>query len=155
MCERLYQGAAAAVSIDPIASLTLVLAALAALLAVMTIIIGIAAVWGYFGIRDSVKDMAIKKVDDAMKEALEKYPNAADMLKTMQRLRDQADFLDQVRNQVVTAPEPKIVETASKQGVQRDIAETPLESVEQQVTPIAKYPGEESKDDASDDGQSS
>jgi hypothetical protein len=143
MCERVYQHVVAAVTVDPITSLTLVLAALAALLTVMAIIIGLAAVWGYFGIRDSVKEMAAKKVDEAMKEALQKYPKAADMLKTMQRLRDQADFLDQVRNQVLTAPEPKIVATASKSDVQREVPETPLESVDQQVTPIKKYPGEE------------
>jgi len=141
------------VSIDPVTSLTLVLAALAALLTVMTIMIGLAAVWGYFGIRDSVKDMATKKVDEAMTQALQKYPAAADMLRIMQRMNAQADVLDELRNQVVTATDPKSVESASKHGVQVGSAETPLESVNQQVTPIAKYPTGEGRDNASSDRQ--
>jgi hypothetical protein len=135
-------------------AITIILTALAVMLAVVTIGIAALAIWGYIGLRDYLKEMADKRVDEAMTQALKKYPDAADMLKTMQRLRDQADFLDQVRNQVVTAPEPKIVETASNHGVQGVSAETPLESVDQQVTPIAKYPGEGGKDDASDDKQS-
>ncbi len=135
-------------------AITIILTALAVMLAVVTLGIAALAIWGYVGLRDSLKETAAKRVDEAMKEALKKYPDAADMLKTMQRLRDQADFLDQVRNQVVTAPEPKVVETASKHGVQGGIVETPLESVDQQATPIAKYPGEGSKD-ARDDGKSS
>jgi hypothetical protein len=131
-------------------AITIILTALAVMLAVVTIGIAALAIWGYIGLRDYLKEMADKRVDEAMKQALKKYPDAADMLKTMQRLRDQADFLDQVRNQVVTAPDPKIVESASKTGVQVGSAETPLESVDQQATPIAKYPGEGGKDDASD-----
>jgi vacuolar-type H+-ATPase subunit E/Vma4 len=110
---------------------------------------------GYVGLRDSLKEAAAKRADEAIREALKKYPDAADMLKTMQRLRAQADFLDQVRNQVVTAPEPMVVETASKRGIRGVTTETPLESVDQQVTPIAQYPGEGDKDDAGDHGQSS
>ena len=140
-------------TIDPITSLTLVLAALAALLTVLAIIIGVAAVWGYFGIRDSVKEMAAKKVDEEMKRVLEKYPDAGDILKALKRLQTTADFLDDMRNQAVTTPEPKSVASASKAGVQQEVTEvtrvpeTPLESTAQQVTPIEQYPGEE-KDDA-------
>jgi hypothetical protein len=145
MCERAYQHVVASMTIDPVTSLTLILAALGALLTILAIIIGIAAIWGYFGIRDSVKEMATKKVDDAMAEALKKYPASADMFKILQRLRDQADLMDQLRNQVVTTPDPKSVAIASKPVVQGERPETPLESVSQQVTPIEKYPGEEGK----------
>jgi hypothetical protein len=48
MCERVAQQAATMLTVDPITSLGLILAALAALLTVMAIIIGIAAVWGYY-----------------------------------------------------------------------------------------------------------
>ena len=147
MCERLYQATvAAAQGMSFETAITIILTALAVMLAVVTIGIGGLAVWGYFGIRDSVKDMAEKKVDEAMKEALKKYPDAADMLRTMQRLAAQADFLDQVRNRVVTSPDPKALETASNLDVQGEHAETPLESIAQQVTPIDKYPGEGEND---------
>jgi hypothetical protein len=75
------------------------------------------------------------------------------MLKTVQRLREQADFYDQIKNQVLTAPEPKTVAIASKPDVQREVPETPLESVDQQVTQIEKYPGEEEKPNASTSGK--
>jgi hypothetical protein len=127
-------------------AITIILTALAVMLAVVTIGIAALAIWGYIGLRDSLKEIAASRVDEAMKEALKKYPDAADMLKTLQRLRDQADFMDQVRNQVVTAPDPKILESASKTSVQVGHAETPLESIDQQVTPIEKYPGEGGSD---------
>jgi hypothetical protein len=53
---------------------------------------------------------------------------------------------------VVTSPDPKALETASNLDVQGEHAETPLESIAQQVTPIDKYPGE-GENDADDDGK--
>jgi hypothetical protein len=148
MCELVSKATAAA--IDPITSLTLVLAALTALLTVMAIIIGIAAVFGYFGIRDSVKDMAQKRVDQAVTEALNKYPDSAVMFKVLDRLSKQADFWDQARNQAVTAPEPKSVENSSKPDITGDEESVlPVESMGRQVTPIEPYPGEEPEDASS------
>jgi hypothetical protein len=146
MCERIYQHAAEFVTVDPITSLTLVLAALAALLTVLAIIIGLAAVWGYVGLRDSVKEMASNKVDEAMKLKLKEYPASADMVALVRRLERYATFLDVIQNQVITAPDPKSVAIASKPDIQGEVPETPLESVDQQVTPIEKYPGEEGND---------
>lgn len=153
MCERLYHATvAAAQGMSFETAITIILTALAVILAVVTLGIGSLAVWGYFGIRDSVKDMAEKKLDEAMTEHLRKYPSAADMLNTMRRLNTQADFLDQARNRAVTSPDPKELASASNAGVKGEHAETPLESVAQQVTPIDKYPGE-GEDDADNDGK--
>src|ERR1017187_3167881 len=80
-------------------SITIILTALAVMLAVVTLGIGGLAIWGYFGIRDSVKDMATKRVDEAIKEALKKYPDTADLVSKMERLREQAEFWDRMRNQ--------------------------------------------------------
>jgi hypothetical protein len=151
MCEQTYQQVVA-VTVDPITSLTLVLAALAALLTVLAIMIGIAAIWGYIGLRDSLKEMASKKVDEAMILKLKEYPDSANMVALVRRLERYAVFLDAVQNQVVTAPDPKSVAIASKPDVQGTRPETPLESIDQQVTPIEKYPGEEGGD-ASDSGK--
>jgi hypothetical protein len=146
MCERVYHAVVdAAQHMSFESAITIILTALGVMLAVVTLGIAALAIWGYFGIRDSVKEMASKKVDEAMAEALKKYPVAADMLRIMKRLGDQADFLDQMRNQSVTAQEPKFVEMASKPDVQEGVGETPLESIEKQATPIARLPGEEEK----------
>jgi hypothetical protein len=155
MCELVYQAttAAATPSIDTVTLLTLVLAALGVLLTALAIMIGVAAIWGYVGMRDSVKEMAEKRVDLAMKDVLEKYPPAADMLRMMDRIQAQLELWDRVRNQTVTDPAPNAVEMSSNNVVEVKHAETPLESINQQVTPIAKYPGEE-KADASADGKS-
>lgn len=128
-------------------AITIILTALAVMIAVVTLGVAGLAIWGYFGIRDSVKEMATKKVDEAVTEALKKYPAAADVLEALQRLKDQATLMDQLRNQVVTVPDPKFVAIASKSVVQVEGVDTPLESVDQQVTPIDKYPGEEGKSD--------
>jgi|ERR1039458_3049100 hypothetical protein len=123
--------------------LSIMLTALGVMVATFAILVGLAAIWGYAGLKDYVREIAITKVDVAVQEALKKYPNSADMFSTLKRLREHAEFLDEIRNKVVTAPEPKTVANASKSIVQEEVAETPLESIEKQATPIAKYPGEE------------
>ena len=150
MCEHAYQHFVSVVTVDPITSLTLVLAALGVLLTGLAIIIAVAAIWGYIGVRDSVKEMASKKVDEAMTLKLKEYPASADMVALVRRLEKYASFLDAVQNQVITAPDPKSVAITSKPDVQGKKPETPLESVDQQATRIEKYPGEEDGD-ASDD----
>jgi hypothetical protein len=129
------------------AYLSVMLTALGVMVATFGIMVGLAAIWGYAGLRDSLREMAVKQVDQAMAEGLKKYPDASDILSVLKRLQDHADLLDQMRNQAVTErPEAKTVETASKASVQEEVAgapATPLDSVEQQTTPIEKYPGEE------------
>jgi hypothetical protein len=74
MCELLCQQAIAAVIVDPITSLTLVLAALGALLTALAIIIGIAAIFGYSGIKEEARRIA---TDAAHKKLTEYFENAA------------------------------------------------------------------------------
>lgn len=125
------------------AYLSIMLTALGVMVATFAILVGLAAIWGYAGLKDYIREIAIKKVDKAVQDRLKKYPAAADVLSTLEQLRKHAEFWDEMRNQVVTGPEPKSVATASKTVVQEGIAETPLESIEGQATPIAEYPGEE------------
>jgi hypothetical protein len=146
MWEHTHQHFVSAVTVDPVTSLTLVLAALGVLLTGLAIIIAVAAIWGYIGVRDSVKEMASKKVDEAMTLKLKEYPASADMVALVRRLEKYASFLDAVQNQVITAPDPKSVAITSKPNVQGKVPETPLESMDQQVTAIEKYPGEEDGD---------
>jgi hypothetical protein len=153
MCERVYQEAAA-ITVDPITLISVVLAALAVLLTVLAIMIAVAAVWGYVGLRDSVKEMASKKVDEAMLLKLKEYPDAAQMVNLVRRVEKYASFLDAVQNKVITSPDPKLVATASIAGIQEDRPETPIEAPSGQVTQIANYPGEEGDVDASGAGKS-
>ena len=155
MCERLYNAAHAVAHMSFESAITIILTALGIMLAVVTLGIAALAIWGYFGIRDSVKEMATKKVEEAMSEALQKYPDAGRMLNALKRLEQQAEFWDQLRNKAVTGGgEPLVLETASKPVVKEGVAETPLESVQQQITPIADYPGEVEKGNASGSGKS-
>ncbi len=136
------------------AYLSIMLTAVGVIVATFAIFVGLAAIWGYAGLKDTVRDMATKEVDKAVKNVLKKYPPAADMLRVMKRLQDQADLLDQLRNQAATErPEAKTVAPASKASVQGGVAggpATPLDSIEQQTTPIEEYPGEEDGHAASD-----
>lgn len=47
-------------------AITIILTALGVMLAIVTLGIAGLAIWGYFGIRDSVKEMGTKKVDEAI-----------------------------------------------------------------------------------------
>jgi hypothetical protein len=123
--------------------LSIMLTALGVMIATFAILVGLAAIWGYAGLRDYLREMAVRQVDAAVQESLKKYPAAADMIDALNQAKKQVEIWDQLRNQAVTAPEPKSVAIASKRSVQGGVGETPLESVEKQATPIAKYPGEE------------
>jgi hypothetical protein len=125
------------------AYLSIMLTALGVMVATFAILVGLAAIWGYAGLKDYLREMAQKQVDDAIQSTLKKYPEGADIFKALERLKQQADLLDQLRIQSVTGSEPKNVANASKPIVEEGVVETPLESIEKQATPIAKYPGEE------------
>ncbi|HXB61718.1 MAG TPA: hypothetical protein VNU94_02555, partial [Acidobacteriaceae bacterium] len=59
---------------------TIVLTALCALLAALAIIIGLAAIWGYGGIKEALTKDVSEKADKALADKLKEYPAAADML---------------------------------------------------------------------------
>jgi hypothetical protein len=122
--------------------LSIMLTALGVMIATFAILVGLAAIWGYAGLKDYLREMAVKQVDAAVQDTLKKYPAAADMIDALNQFRQQQEVLDQLRNQAVTVPEPKLVATASKPDI-KGVDATPLESIEKQATPIALYPGEE------------
>lgn len=88
------------------AYLSIMLTALGVMVATFAILVGLAAIWGYAGLKDYIREIAIKKVDHAVQEALKKYPAAADVLSTLEQLRKHAQFWDDITNKVVTGPEP-------------------------------------------------
>lgn len=150
MCESVYHAAAAS-SAAPMSfetAITIVLAALTAILTALAIGIGVAAIWGYGGLKESLNNMATKRVDEAMLAKLKEYPEAAEILDLTQRLRSRLDFLDQVQNQIDTVYESKPVEKASISGIKGTTA-VPAAAPATQVSPEQKiavpepYPGEE------------
>ena len=115
-------------------AIMIVLAALAVMLAALTIIVGIAAYWGYTGMKDTVKEVANKRVDEAMVAKMKEYPASKDVLEVFQQMKQRIDLLDKLQNQVVTSPpEPKVVETASNNAT----------VVDEEIAKPAVYPGEE------------
>lgn len=82
MCERVYQQAVASVSVDPVTSLTLVLAALAVLLTALAIMIGIAAIWGYTGLKEEARRIATEAAHKKLIEYFEKE-SLRDTIRTM------------------------------------------------------------------------
>lgn len=123
---------------------SIMLTALGVMIGTFAVVLALAAIWGYAGLKDSLREMAVKQVDAAMQDALKKYPPAADMFKALNEMRERKELYDRLRNQAVTAIEPKSVETASKPVI-KGVGETPLESIEKQATPIARLPGEEDR----------
>lgn len=143
------------------AFLTLMLTALGVMVALFTIFVGLAAIWGYAGFRDIVRDMAKREVAKAVTEKIKKYPDEARMFSILNRLEAQGELLDEAQNRIAESqPAPKVVETASIHQVQQTqgdagAAPTPLDDIQQQVTPIEEYPGEtkDKTNDSSDSGK--
>jgi MFS superfamily sulfate permease-like transporter len=106
-------------------AITIILTALGVMLAVLAIGIAVAAIWGYAGFKEFVREAAKTHVAEAMATKMKEYPEGTKVLDAMRQLAQRADVLEQLQNQLVTKPEPKIVETPSDNAVQID-----------------KYPGE-------------
>jgi uncharacterized membrane protein len=123
--------------------ISIMLTALGVMVATFAILVGLAAVWGYAGLKDYLHETASKQVDAAIQDTLKKYPASADMLEALRQLKEQIKLWDEIRNQAVTVAAPKTVEIASKPVIQEGVEATPLESIEKQATPIARLPGEE------------
>lgn len=119
--------------------ISIMLTALGVMLAILAIGMAILAIWGYLGFKDIVRDAAKEHVSQAMAIKMQEYPGGADVLESMKQLKQKAEILEGIQNQLVAQPPPKPVATASNSEVQ--------------VTPIDKYPGEEEKRDAGTRGE--
>ena len=94
---------------------TIVLTALCAMLAILAIGIGALAVWGYSGIQEVRKSIALDvttKADAALAAKLREYPDAESIIQVFNRFKEQSDLMEQLRNQM-TPPESNSVAEAS------------------------------------------
>jgi hypothetical protein len=110
-------------------AITIILAALAALLTALAIIIGLGAIWGWAGI----KEAASKAATDAMNRRMKEYPEPERMLELMSRMEEVLGSWESIQNQLVTGFAAEPVATASNAGVQ------------QETTVAPPYPGQEVK----------
>jgi hypothetical protein len=117
---------------------TILLTAIAVMLAILALGIGILAIWGYVGLRDSVKEAATKHVTMAMDLKLKEYPPASALVELVTRMEAGLGSLEIIQKQIVSKPESKEVAKTSNSAVQEEKAKVGTD-----VTPIAKYPGEE------------
>lgn len=120
--------------------ISIILTALAVMLAVLAIGMAVLGVWGYLGFKDIVREAAKAHVSEAMAIKMQEYPGGAEVLESMKQLKEKADILEGIQNQLIAQPPPKPVASASNNEVQ--------------VTPIDKYPGEEDQQNASARGKS-
>jgi hypothetical protein len=113
-------------------AITIILTALAVMLAALAIGIGVVAVWGYIGLRDSVKAAAEEHVAKTMREKLKDYPEAAEFIRLKTEIQQQLALASQL-----TSPATEKVAPASNNEVQE----------QPQIAEVApKYPGEEEPD---------
>jgi hypothetical protein len=112
--------------------LTVTLTAVCALLAALAIIIAIAAIWGYAGIKKELTEAVAKRAEESLENKLKEYPDAkkfVDLLDSLQSLHENQKRLS---DQLVTRSASKSVPRASK-GVQ--------EKVKDQDSLAKDYPG--------------
>ncbi len=130
MCEHVYQAAQttqAATSGMPFeTAITIVLAALGALLTALAIIIGLVAIWGWAGIKEEAAKAAREAIDRKTKD----YPAPETMLELLSRMQDIVGSWDAIQNKLVTSVATNQVAPASNVGVQ------------QETTVAPPYPGE-------------
>lgn len=108
--------------------ISILLTALAVILAALGLGIGALAILGYTQLKRGLHEMAKKHVEEAMEKKLKEYPTPIDM--------------QNYQNQIVAPPAPNQVAVASNVGVQKEGADEPAP----QRTVSAPYPGEEPND---------
>jgi len=116
MCEHAYELTQAASGMSFETAITIVLAALGAILTALAIIIGIAAIWGWGGI----KDAAAKAATDAINAKMQEYPDPSTMLELVKRMEEIVGRWDAIQTTVVTDSSAKAVANASNIGVQQE-----------------------------------
>jgi hypothetical protein len=112
--------------------LTVTLTAVCAILAALAIIIAIAAIWGYAGIKKELTEAVAKRAEESLENKLKEYPDAkkfVDLLDSLQSLHENQKRLS---DQLVTRSASKSVPRASK-GVQ--------EKAKDQDSLAKDYPG--------------
>lgn len=98
------------------ASVTIVLAALCAMLAILTLFIGALAFWGYSGIkktRKSIETDVKAKADAALASKLSEYPDAQSILRMFNGLKEQFELMEQLRNQMTPTESNHVVEASN------------------------------------------
>jgi hypothetical protein len=109
--------------------ISIVLMALAVMLATLGVGIAILAIVGYAGLKKGLHEMARKHVVEAMAEKLKEYPSHAEIMETLQA-------------QMIAKPASNVVESASNASVE----ESPTTSEEAGGSLGQPYPGEEPTD---------
>lgn len=142
MCERVYplvqEAAQAASGMTFETAITIVLAALAALLTAMAIIIGIVAIWGWAGIKEEAAKAAREAIDRKTKD----YPSPERMIELVSRMEEILGAWDNVQDKLVSGNAANQVAPASNTGVQQQAPVAPPYpgEGEQNVSPTATNP---------------
>jgi hypothetical protein len=93
--------------------LTVVLTALAVMLAALAIFIGVIAIWGYAGIKEALTKEVRENAAKALKDKLNEYPAAAEMM----ALKRRVDSVEQIHAQMMDRPN---VLAQAPEGVQNE-----------------------------------
>jgi hypothetical protein len=117
-------------------AIVIILTALGVMLTALAIMIGMAAIWGYRGISDSVTGAATKHVTETMGRLMSAYPPPEQLTAIVARIQTSMDLMELLRKQVLMSVPPKEeVEPASNASVQlpsypggpRDVSSPPTD----------------------------
>jgi len=120
MCE-IVQSAATSSAMSYESLVTIVLAAFAVILAALTLGIGLFAIWGYAGLKESVRDavikMATQTVTEKMELQLKAYPSAVEVQEIWQKINERADALGSLQSRVMASNTQAAVEGPPAPGI--------------------------------------
>ena len=98
---------------------TILLAIVTALLAMLGLGIGILALWGYRGMREAISETVSKAVPDRVEALMAEYREALD------KMKKETELTAQLQAQLVPQSESKILVNASKPEVQEEVGTIP------------------------------
>jgi hypothetical protein len=118
--------------------LSVTLTALCALLALLTIIIGLAAVWGYIGLRDEITKTVRERAESALQVKLGEYPDSRAVIGLFDEMRTLHEQQKRLSDQLIAGSDDEIVAAAARTRENHPVRENGTN-----LDPLAKnYPGE-------------
>jgi hypothetical protein len=94
--------------------LTVTLTAVCAILTALAIIIAIAAIWGYAGIKKELTEAVAKRAEESLDNKLKEYPDAREYIDLLNSLRSMHENQKRLSDQLVTKSASKSAPGASK-----------------------------------------
>jgi ABC-type lipoprotein release transport system permease subunit len=122
---------------------------LGVMVAVLTIFIAVAAIMGYSGLKEHVKQMVDSKAQESVEQTMKQYPKSGDILNALKELKMHSEALKSMQDQIATVQDSSVLANGTNATASESCASNGIKELEpraggsEETSFIAPYPGED------------